>query len=240
MIELAFVLLLVVWVPVRARLQYRRFQQAVAEGRPDVRVREYRRAIRNQWILAAGVLGLWWWRGRDLSGLGLAWPGTWQAWLALLLSLVAIGFLWDQLRRVRTQADLRDTVDAQLSGVRDLLPTTPGEYSVFAALGVTAGICEELIYRGFLIAWFALWLPLWAAVFVAAAVFGLAHLYQGAGGVAKTGVVGLVMGGLYVLGGSLLPPILLHAAIDVINGRVGYEVLASGRSELRPDSTSTR
>lgn len=41
------------------------------------------------------------------------------------------------------------------------------------------------------------------------------HLYQGAGGVAGTAVVGFIFGLLFLLTGSLLYPIVLHAVMDV-------------------------
>jgi membrane protease YdiL (CAAX protease family) len=49
----------------------------------------------------------------------------------------------------------------------------------------------------------------------AAAVFGLAHLYQKVTGVVATAIAGLLFCVLYVKTGSLLLPILLHVAIDV-------------------------
>ncbi len=57
--------------------------------------------------------------------------------------------------------------------------------------------------------------------------FGLGHLYQGAAGVVKTGVSGLLAGLLYLLTGSLWIPMLLHAAVDLHAGALGY--LAASR-----------
>ena len=50
---------------------------------------------------------------------------------------------------------------------------------------------------------------------VAAIAFGTAHAYQGAAGVATTGVLGGVLAALYLQTGSLLFPVLLHVAIDL-------------------------
>ncbi|HEX2729856.1 MAG TPA: CPBP family intramembrane glutamic endopeptidase [Rubrobacteraceae bacterium] len=90
-----------------------------------------------------------------------------------------------------------------------LLPSTREERWVFAALSVTAGICEEILFRGFLLFYlqdFFLGLPLAAAVTVSSIVFGMAHLYQGGKGVLGTGVFVLGMALLYVWSGSLLLP----------------------------------
>ncbi len=52
-------------------------------------------------------------------------------------------------------------------------------------------------------------------VVVAAVAFGAAHAYQGAAGVLLTGVLGGVFAALYLQTGSLLLPVLLHAAVDL-------------------------
>jgi membrane protease YdiL (CAAX protease family) len=89
---------------------------------------------------------------------------------------------------------------------------------LFTVVGLTAGICEEWLYRGFFLAVVAAVagdLPSWVLVLVAAGAFGLAHAYQGRAGILLTGVLGGVMAALYLGTGSLLLPVLLHAAIDL-------------------------
>ena len=65
-------------------------------------------------------------------------------------------------------------------------------------------------------------------VVIAAVAFGLAHAYQGRAGVVLTGVLGGVMAALYVGTGSLLLPVLLHAAIDLRFLLVPTRVLPAG------------
>lgn len=50
---------------------------------------------------------------------------------------------------------------------------------------------------------------------VTSAAFGLAHLYQGLRGVVLTGVVGAVLGSLLISSGSIVPPIVVHALVDL-------------------------
>jgi len=99
----------------------------------------------------------------------------------------------------------------QLGRASPLLPTTDAEHRVFRALAVTAGICEEILVRGYLIWYFGSFMHPWLAMTVAAVVFGVGHLYQGKSGVVKTGAVGLLMGALYLGTGSLLWPMIVHA-----------------------------
>ena len=56
-------------------------------------------------------------------------------------------------------------------------------------------------------------------------LFGLGHAYQGAGGIVRTGIVGLLFAGVYVTTGSLLAAMLLHAVIDAASGMVAYLAL---------------
>ena len=90
---------------------------------------------------------------------------------------------------------------------------------------MTVGFCEELWYRGFLIAYLAQWIGWWQAAVASSVLFGIGHAYQGRAGVVKTTGVGLVMAALYAYSGSLWPSILLHAALDVQGGAIGYEAL---------------
>ena len=62
----------------------------------------------------------------------------------------------------------------------------------------------------------------WAAMVVGAVAFGIAHAYQGPIGILKTGVVGLIMGTLYLLSGSIWGPMLVHAVVDITSGRIAH------------------
>jgi membrane protease YdiL (CAAX protease family) len=106
----------------------------------------------------------------------------------------------------------------QLRPVAALLPRTPTERRWFALLAVTAGICEELLYRGFGLAalrWAAPDIRTPALVIITGAAFGLAHLYQGRLGVALTGALGAYLAWITIATGSLVPVILLHALLDL-------------------------
>ncbi len=99
-----------------------------------------------------------------------------------------------------------------------ILPRTTKERWWFAAVSLTAGICEEIIYRGFLIRYFVtlpIGLGVTGAIFAAALAFGIAHGYQGWKGIIGTSVIALVMTALFYASGSLLVPIVVHALLDL-------------------------
>ena len=100
-----------------------------------------------------------------------------------------------------------------------ILPRTAGEKAAFVGVSITAGVCEELVFRGFLIPALEIAtgsLPL--AVLLSCAIFGLLHSYQGMIGSLRTALIGLVLAVPFLLTGSILPSMVAHVAFDVIVG----------------------
>ncbi|MFW6040079.1 MAG: CPBP family intramembrane glutamic endopeptidase [Gemmatimonadota bacterium] len=100
-----------------------------------------------------------------------------------------------------------------------LLPRTAGEKLGFAALSVSAGVGEELAFRGFLIP--ALDIAtgsLAVAVLLSSAIFGLLHAYQRSAGVLRATLLGALLAAPFVATGSLLPSMIAHTALDLLAG----------------------
>jgi membrane protease YdiL (CAAX protease family) len=98
-----------------------------------------------------------------------------------------------------------------------LLPDSHSERSWWVAISAVAGINEELGYRGFLLFYLSVYAPqtnLLERVVLTSLLFGLAHIYQGWKGAVGAGILGLVFAGLYLMTGSLLLPMVIHAAVD--------------------------
>jgi uncharacterized protein len=123
-----------------------------------------------------------------------------------------------QVVLVRRSATAREKILRAFRRLAFILPVTPEERAWFALVSVTAGICEEVLYRGFLIRylsngpWHA---GLWMALAIASISFGLAHGYQGLSGIIGTALLGAVMAVLFLASGSLWLPMALHAIIDL-------------------------
>lgn len=103
-----------------------------------------------------------------------------------------------------------------IGDIKALLPRERGELKFGAGLALTAGVVEELLFR----------LALPAAIFgvtgsglvafaASAVVFGLLHVYQGAQGILFAFLLGLVFTALYVLSGTIVVPMALHALVDL-------------------------
>jgi membrane protease YdiL (CAAX protease family) len=100
-----------------------------------------------------------------------------------------------------------------------LLPVNLLEYLVYSALAITAGVCEEFVYRGFAISAFSkVGLPLWLVVIISSILFGLAHAYQGRAGIVSTGIFGVLLAIGRLGFGSLVPVMMWHAGLDLAAG----------------------
>jgi membrane protease YdiL (CAAX protease family) len=95
-------------------------------------------------------------------------------------------------------------------------------------VGITAGVCEEAIFRGFVMTQARdAGLPVIVQVALSALLFGLAHIGWGTmtghinvgallGSIGATAVLGALLGGVYVLGHRSLTPVMAaHGAIDI-------------------------
>jgi membrane protease YdiL (CAAX protease family) len=210
-----------------AHREHSRLEFRLSSGRSRARLEGYRRVIFVQWSLV-GLLGLHWvLTSRPASALGLRLPLDWRAGVGILLVAAGVAFLWHQLQEVRRDDSARAAARRQIADLRALLPHTPRELEAFYRVSITAGICEELLYRGFLVWFLGFWMPAWAGYLVAGAVFGTAHFYQGPAGILKTGAFGVILGLLTWLSGTILPAMVLHAAIDMLNGQLAYVALTT-------------
>ncbi|MHB8340913.1 MAG: CPBP family intramembrane glutamic endopeptidase [Mycobacteriales bacterium] len=200
---------LVVGLPALALRRYRRLCGSLP---PGGRIRSYRSGMARQWLLAGLALAALAIESVSPAAIGLTTrvlrPG---ALLPGLATAVAVGLVVTLVLREHPRP-----LQRLLRPVAALLPATPAERRAFACVAVTAGITEELLYRGFLthLAGQA-GLGRQAALTAVSAAFGLAHLYQGPVGMLGTGVAGYVLGDLALASGGLLLPIVVHALVDL-------------------------
>ena len=221
-IDIAFLVVIVAGLAARAWYGMRRLRALGPEAAAAMRPRMWARAILSQWALVASLSAWWLVRHRSFADLGLV-PHVGWGFGGVVLGIVLMGALsLAQARQIATNADLRERARRQLEGVKTLMPASSAEWPGFASLAITAGICEEFLFRGFVTWMLSHWLPFaWQALLAQGVLFGLAHAYQGVRGIFVTGAVGLFMGALVWVTGSLWAPMLLHALIDLQAGRHG-------------------
>jgi membrane protease YdiL (CAAX protease family) len=178
----------------------------------------YAVTIAFQWVLVGLVAWRSLARGLTIQQLGLG-PQSWAGLLAsgLFGAIFVGGLQWLNLRRIGKMEGEAPELLRKLAN--RLLPVSVLEYLPYAALAITAGVCEEFIYRGFAIAAFSrAGLPIWVVVMVSSILFGLAHAYQGRGGIVSTGIFGVLLAIGRLGFGSLLPVMMWHAGLDLAAG----------------------
>lgn len=224
-IDHALAVFLTAVLPFLALRSFRKLQERMRHPDPAARRRGYGRTMARLWSLAIVVAAAWAGAGRALSDLGLGWragPGT---WVGGGLTLAACALLFLQAWKIRRSPRIQAGLLPRFEPFRALLPGGEHEWGWWVGLSLTAGICEEITFRGFLMAYFGAQAGTVAAILGSSLVFGLGHLYQGAGGMARTAGTGLIVAGLYVLTGSLWASMLLHFFIDFTGGWIARSVL---------------
>jgi CAAX protease family protein len=229
-------LVLAVVVPWRGRI---RLKQLLAKPRVESseRISLYLSTILFQWV-AVGVAG-WraWAHSYTRPELGLSTgPNLLRTIIAGIVGTIVLASLhWMNFRRM---ARLLDKLPPRVQAMATrILPQSARERLPFSALAITAGCCEEFLYRGFAMAAFArAGFPIWASVVISSVLFGAAHLYQGRGGLIGTGILGLLFGAFRAYTGSLLPVAAWHAAVDIVAGIAGPIYLIQNQTVIEPST----
>jgi len=200
-------------MPLFARVWHEKAKRQIAAGDPQAKVRLYQKIVVEQVATTAVVLGLWLRGWISAASLGLNAPRSWE-WNIVLLAILIPSLLWSAFK-LRPKAE---KVRKQLDGVLGaLIPGSTRERCWWGTVSIGAGISEELVFRGFLFYYLALYLPQINSlekIVLTSLIFGVAHLYQGKKGIVGASVLGLIGATIYVISGSLLVPIVLHAVID--------------------------
>lgn len=178
------------------------------------------------WVMALVVLGLWWWMDRPFSALGLHWTNAAQSfWSIGFVVAFLLLYLLDAIRDIST-AKGREQVEKKLSAELAILPRKKRSYLFFIPLAISAGVCEEIVFRGFFIGYiFSFFGPGLAskifAIAIPAIIFGLVHTYQGVQAIYKILGMAVLFGTVYLLTGSIYLLIILHVVVDLIGGAIG-------------------
>jgi membrane protease YdiL (CAAX protease family) len=212
-------------LPWRGRSRLKNLLEKLHVGTPE-RLSLYASTIAFQWLAAAVVGWRAWARGYTFSEMGLT--IRWRIGIALAAVLGAAILAAGQWFNLRRMGSLSSPRSATLHALADrIFPQSSVELLPYFALAVTAGVCEEFLYRGFAMAVLTrAGLPLWSVVLVSAVLFGLAHIYQGRGGFVSTLVISTVFGAARIAYDSLVPVMVWHAAVDVAAGIAGPRYLS--------------
>lgn len=225
---IAILALLVVIVPWRSVSRVKSLLRSTLEG--SERIALYLSTIVFQWVISVVIA----WRcyahgltSRDL-GVEIVHPER-EIASAIIISALLVTNQFLGVRRLSRQSPNERGLVGQLAA--KLLPRKRAEKVIGVLLIATVAVCEEFIYRGFVQAMFQILADsALVGTLISAAFFALAHLYQGRRGVFITFVVGLVLSGVRIWTGSLLPCIAIHFSIDLAAGIASYRMLGAAEA----------
>jgi uncharacterized protein len=169
-------------------------------------------------------LFVWVWRGglrktgtklRELIG------GKWASARDVLVDCgIALG-LWS-VWNVAELAWNRAFGVGHAASIQTFLPQRGLEILLWVGVSVSAGFCEELVFRGYFQKQFETFTrSRWIALFLQAVLFGTAHGYQGIEACVKIACFGALYGLLAIWRRSLRPGMMAHAGGDVLSGIFG-------------------
>jgi hypothetical protein len=174
-----------------------------------------------EWLIVAFIALGPLWRGASLRTLAGKIPLGWRsiardlglAAAYLLVANIVLGIFGHILAHFGPATDN--------AALKNLLPHTGLENAVFLLLALTAGICEEMIFRGYLQHQLTAWTRNAAAgIALQGILFGVAHAYQGSKMIIVISVYGCMYGAFAYWRKSLRPGIIAHFLQDAVGGLV--------------------
>lgn len=226
------IVFLLLYEPIIGYYYFQKFKKSV-EVNNNERIKYYTNTIIGLWIPTIFILLLVNITDLTLKQIGLTIPrinieilGPWVTYIGLGIGFLyliivlyyAIGYKFSN--KIKQQLLNKKKEEWNKSEVSPIFPVTKKEKKLWTYVSLTAGITEEIIYRGFLI--FALEylfpnLSIMIIILISSIIFGLAHTYQGfVMGVLRTTIFGVVFSVLYISLGSIIPLILFHFLLDYI------------------------
>lgn len=221
-----------VYEPIVGYFAFQKFKVAVRKN-GNARLKFYKNTILGLWVPTAFILLLVIFTELTLKDIGLLAPSinldtlgvfvTASVFVAALVYLIStlyyfIGYhVSEKIKAKWMEAKQKGMEQAS---IEVMLPVTKQEKKAWNYVSLTAGITEEIIYRGFLIYAFSYLFPdlsIWLVLLLSSVLFGLAHSYQGfAAGILRTTFIGFIFAILYIGLGSIWPIIVLHFLIDYV------------------------
>ncbi len=206
-----------------------------SEANPDrARKQLWITSIVCAWPLVAVGAALWMSNARPWSALGFSVPEGWRLWVSIVLVLLLVTYIVQATAAIVRDPKIRANVRQQSGKVASLMPQNRSEMVWFGGVSLTAGFCEEFLFRGYLIWSLAPWLGWWGAAAVSVLIFAFGHAYQGWSGIVGTGIAGVFFTLTVALFGSLWPAIILHFLWDLAMGLIAWLAL---REEQAVDRT---
>ena len=193
-------------------------QGAPTGANPNQMLQLYLLLIGMEWLWVRFVFKDMQAHGRSLfEFIGQPWFTPRQLAGDLMYAALALGFSYALF--IGIDGLLQQHGEAVTNPLLPGVPSAAAGIIVWIGLSLSAGICEEIVFRGYLQRQLAAISGSTSlAILGQAIVFGIAHGYEGVGAVIKIVVYGLAFGMLAQWRGNIRAAILAHAPWDILAG----------------------
>ncbi|WP_109299679.1 CPBP family intramembrane glutamic endopeptidase [Aquimarina sp. AU474] len=169
------------------------------------------------------ILTIHWFMKSSIDELGLLAPKSWTKTIVIgVILTILILLFFTIINPVLLKLFPNEIKDlSRFNTIKD------NEFMLLVAIvssWVTAGFGEELIWRGYILKNLAILFgnkkTSWVlSLIITSLLFGCIHYYQGVVGMVQTGLVGLLLGIIYIRNGkkNLWLNIIIHGSIDTIS-----------------------
>jgi membrane protease YdiL (CAAX protease family) len=226
---ITFIILIVITTiiyPISGYYEMRKLKKSFAEGDKHKKVKYYYNNIFWSWIPILLILIMLPISGVKMDSIGFKWidlqtssiskwivfPSIVIYFLYLLYNIYSIIiFKYDKESRVKAAKGITNDF-------KWIFPITRKEKRVWTQLAITAGITEEILYRGYLFYSLAIIFPnlsLIQILFIVTLIFGIGHIYLGKEAIKST-LIGFFLGIFYIVFNSIIPVIIVHIAQDLV------------------------
>lgn len=164
------------------------------------------------------VLTAWNAADREWTYLGFR-LADFNTWVQIAAATLILFYIVDLLLSVINKSETEE----KIKSLEYVIPLNWGEFRHYIFLAFAAGICEEIIFRGFLINYLFTILQstqwvIYLSILIPAVTFGLSHYYQGLKAVLKIISIAILFGVIFVYSGSLYIVMIIHVCIDLVSG----------------------
>ena len=234
LLDLLYLLLFAVASPLFDYLvSWPAFQRRRQTDPARARRRLWAETIPSSWALVGVGSALWLFYDRSWASFGFSIPEGWRLWTSIGLTLLLVAYLVPSAISVARSAEVRASVRQQAGGLTAaVMPHTRTDMYWFAGISLTAGFCEEFLFRGYLIWVLSPWLSWWGAAALSLLIFASGHAYQGRSGIIRTGVAGVIFTLAVGILDSLWPAIVLHFLLDLGMGIIAWLALREGQPAI--------
>jgi len=138
----------------------------------------------------------------------------------VLTIIMVAAYTADILYSIFSPEELRKTQEQWESSV-PFLPEHYRELPAYTFMCITAGVCEEILFRGFMVTYFID--PMhngfpWMAAIFPAILFSLAHFYQGYKAMFKIFLLSMLFALIFIFSKSLIIVVIIHFLVDFVGG----------------------